>query len=71
MKKSILIFILLFSTACFSQEKENFTKEDTSINPLLKGSLYSPLKQNKTKKQRLSFLLRDQGQQTEAETKKD
>lgn len=50
MKKSILLFILLLSAICFSQEKnekEVFNKEEITISSLLKGSLYSPLKQNK------------------------
>ena len=50
MKKSILLFIILFSAICFSQEKNEkdlFNKEEITINSLLKGSLYSPLKQNK------------------------
>jgi len=50
MKKSILLFILLLSAICFSQEKnekEVFNKEEITISSLLKGSLYAPLKQNK------------------------
>lgn len=50
MKKSILLFVTLFSAICFSQEKNEkdlFNKEEITINSLLKGSLYSPLKQNK------------------------
>jgi alpha/beta superfamily hydrolase len=50
MKTSVLLLILLFSTSCFSQEKTVqilFNTEDVSINPLLKGTLYSPLKPNK------------------------
>lgn len=50
MKKSISLFITLFSIICFSQENagiKSFTKEEVTINSLLKGSLYSPLKQNK------------------------
>ncbi|WP_413999225.1 alpha/beta hydrolase family protein [Flavobacterium sp. W1B] len=42
MKKSLFSFLILLSTLCFSQEKKEIT-----INPLLKGTLYSPLKENK------------------------
>ena len=50
MKKSILLVITLCSVIGFSQEKKEtnlFNKEDITINSLLKGSLYSPLKLNK------------------------
>ncbi|MFV5688991.1 hypothetical protein ACM55M_10250 [Flavobacterium sp. ZT3R25] len=50
MKKSLLLFLTLFSTLCHSQAKtaiQSFNKEEFSINTLIKGSLYSPLKQNK------------------------
>ncbi|MFV5686124.1 alpha/beta hydrolase [Flavobacterium sp. GB2R13] len=50
MKKSLLLFLILFSILCHSQEKtaiKTFNKEEISINTLIKGSLYSPLKQNK------------------------
>ncbi|MGO4906577.1 alpha/beta hydrolase [Flavobacterium sp. W20_MBD1_R3] len=50
MKKSLLIFLIFFSTLGYSQEKtavRSFNKEEIAINPLLNGSLYSPLKQNK------------------------
>lgn len=49
MKKALILFIILFSTLAFSQEKIEFSKADIEINSLLKGTLYSPLKQsNKT-----------------------
>ncbi|MFV5692391.1 alpha/beta hydrolase [Flavobacterium sp. LT1R49] len=50
MKKSLLLFLTLFSIVCHSQSKtaiQPFNKEEISINPLIKGSLFSPLKQNK------------------------
>lgn len=50
MKKSLFTFLILLSTLCFSQEKRNltsFNKKDITVNPLLKGTLYSPLKENK------------------------
>lgn len=46
MKKSIVSFLILLSTFCLSQEKKepiSFNKEEITINPLLKGALYSPL----------------------------
>jgi uncharacterized protein len=49
MKKALVLFVILFSTLAFSQEKIEFSKADIEINSLLKGTLYSPLKQsNKT-----------------------
>ena len=49
MKKALVLFVILFSTLAFSQEKIEFSKTDIEINSLLKGTLYSPLKQsNKT-----------------------
>ena len=47
MKKALILFIILFSTLAFSQEKIEFSKADIEINSLLKGTLYSPLKQSK------------------------
>ncbi|MFV5698453.1 alpha/beta hydrolase [Flavobacterium sp. ZT3R17] len=50
MKKSLFLLLTLFSILCHSQTKtvlKSFNKEEISINPLIKGSLYSPLKQNK------------------------
>jgi pimeloyl-ACP methyl ester carboxylesterase len=50
MKKSLFLLLTLFATLCHSQTEtalKSFNKEETSINPLIKGSLYSPLKQNK------------------------
>jgi pimeloyl-ACP methyl ester carboxylesterase len=50
MKKSLFLLLTLFSTLCHSQTEtapKSFNKEEISINPLIKGSLYSPLKQNK------------------------
>ena len=47
MKKALVLFVILFSTLAFSQEKIEFSKADIEINSLLKGTLYSPLKQSK------------------------
>lgn len=50
MKKSLLVLLTLCSILCHSQVEttvKSFNKEDITINPLLNGSLYSPLKQNK------------------------
>ncbi|MBG6187769.1 alpha/beta hydrolase [Flavobacterium sp. CAN_S2] len=50
MKKSLLLVLLLFSIFGFSQTEsatKSFNKEEIAINPLINGSLYSPLKQNK------------------------
>lgn len=50
MKKSLLLLLLLFSIFSFSQQEtatKSFNKEEITINPLITGSLYSPLKQNK------------------------
>lgn len=51
MKKSLLlVLLLLFSIVGFSQQEKatkSFNKEEIAINPLINGSLYSPLKQNK------------------------
>lgn len=50
MKKSLLLLLLLFSIFGFSQTEtatKSFNKEEIAINPLINGSLYSPLKQNK------------------------
>jgi pimeloyl-ACP methyl ester carboxylesterase len=47
MKKTLVLFVILFSTLAFSQEKIEFSKADIEINSLLKGTLYSPLKQSK------------------------
>jgi pimeloyl-ACP methyl ester carboxylesterase len=47
MKKALVLFVILFSTLAFSQEKIEFSKAAIEINSLLKGTLYSPLKQSK------------------------
>jgi fermentation-respiration switch protein FrsA (DUF1100 family) len=50
MKKSLLVFLILFSALGYSQAETavtSFNKEEIAINPLLNGSLYLPLKQNK------------------------
>lgn len=50
MKKSLLLFLTLFSALCYSQAEttiKSFNKEEIAVNSLLKGSLYLPLKQNK------------------------
>ena len=51
MKKSLLLLLLLlFSIVGFSQTESAtkfFNKEEIAINPLINGSMYSPLKQNK------------------------
>lgn len=50
MKKSLFVLLILFSALGYSQAEtgiKSFNKEDITINPLLIGSLYSPLKQNK------------------------
>jgi len=50
MKKSLLLVLTLFSVLAHSQTKttlQTFDKEEISINSLLNGTLYSPLKQNK------------------------
>ncbi|RDI58278.1 alpha/beta hydrolase [Flavobacterium glaciei] len=50
MKKYLLVFLILFTTLGHTQTEtatKSFNKEEIAINPLLNGSLYSPLKQNK------------------------
>ncbi|MFV8440668.1 alpha/beta hydrolase [Flavobacterium sp. LB2P44] len=50
MKKSLFLLLTLFSILCYSQTQiaiKSFNKEEVTINSLIKGSLYSPLKQNK------------------------
>jgi alpha/beta superfamily hydrolase len=50
MKKSVFVFLILLSTFGFSQEKKDlasFNKKEITINSILKGTLYSPLKENK------------------------
>ena len=47
MKKHTLLLFLLFSTTVIAQKTALFTKDTISINSLLKGTLYTPLKQNK------------------------
>lgn len=50
MKKYLLVFLILFTTLGYTQTENvvtSFNKEEIAINPLLNGSLYSPLKQNK------------------------
>ncbi|TDE53896.1 alpha/beta hydrolase [Flavobacterium sp. GT3P67] len=62
MKKLLLVFLTLFSTLCYSQAEtaiKSFNKEEISINPLINGSLYSPLKQ--TKKTNLVILIAGSG----------
>lgn len=49
MKKLLFLILTLFTTLCHSQTETTlkpFNKEEISINPLIKGSLYFPLKQN-------------------------
>ncbi|MBP6181746.1 alpha/beta hydrolase [Flavobacterium sp.] len=49
MKKLLFLILTLFTTLCHSQTEttlKSFNKEEISINPLIKGSLYFPLKQN-------------------------
>lgn len=47
MKKTTLLLFLLFSATGIAQKTALFTKDTLSINSLLKGILYTPLKQNK------------------------
>ena len=47
MKKHTLLLFLLFSATVIAQKTALFTKDTISINSLLKGTLYTPLKQNK------------------------
>ncbi|MFV8270846.1 alpha/beta hydrolase [Flavobacterium sp. GT2N3] len=50
MKKSLLLFLTLFSALCYSQTEiavKSFNTEEIAVNPLINGSLYLPLKQNK------------------------
>ena len=50
MKKYLLVFLILFTTLGYTQTENvvtSFNIEEIAINPLLNGSLYSPLKQNK------------------------
>lgn len=50
MKKSLLIFLTLFSALCYSQAEtaiKSFNKEEIAVNPLINGSFYLSLKQNK------------------------
>lgn len=50
MKKSLSLFITLFSIVCYPQgklETKSFNRDEILINPMLKGTLYSPLQKNK------------------------
>ncbi|RTY83851.1 alpha/beta hydrolase [Flavobacterium sp. ZB4P23] len=50
MKKLLLVLLISCSILCHSQTEtaiQSFNKDEVTINPLLNGSLYSPLKQNK------------------------
>jgi len=47
MKKHALLLFLLFSATVIAQKTALFTKDTISVNSLLKGTLYAPLKQNK------------------------
>ncbi len=60
MKKLLILSLLLFVSLGYSQTKtEIFKKEEISINTLLKGSLYTPLK--KSKKETLVILIAGSG----------
>lgn len=62
MKKSLFLVLTLFSVLAHSQTKttlQSFDKEEISINSLLNGTLYSPLKQ--TKKTNLVILIAGSG----------
>jgi pimeloyl-ACP methyl ester carboxylesterase len=59
MRTTILLLITLISTISFSQEGLLFNKEEITINTLIKGSLYSPLKD--TKKTNLVILIAGSG----------
>lgn len=50
MKKYLMLLLLSYNPLAYSQVSiavQSFNKEEIVINPLLKGSLYTPLKQNK------------------------
>ncbi|MFE3846740.1 alpha/beta hydrolase [Flavobacterium sp. LB3P45] len=62
MKKSIFAFLILLSNLIISQEKTDLAavnKKEITINPLLNGTLYSPLKE--TKKTNLVILIAGSG----------
>jgi hypothetical protein len=59
MRTTILLLITFISTISFSQEGLLFNKEEITINTLIKGSLYSPLKD--TKKTNLVILIAGSG----------
>jgi alpha/beta superfamily hydrolase len=62
MKKSLLLVLTLFSVLGHSQTKttlQSFNKEEISINSLLNGTLYSPIKQ--TKRTNLVILIAGSG----------
>lgn len=48
LKKTLFLFILVLSFKGIGQENHLFTKDSITINSLLKGTLYTPLKTNKT-----------------------
>ncbi|WP_426064935.1 alpha/beta hydrolase [Flavobacterium sp. DSP2-3-1] len=50
MKKLLFLLMVFFSILSYSQTEtvvQSFNKEEIAVNPLINGSLYSPLKQNK------------------------
>ena len=50
MKKLLFLLMAFFSILSYSQTEtvvQSFNKEEIAVNPLINGSLYSPLKQNK------------------------
>ncbi len=48
LKKTLFLFILVLSFKGIGQENHLFTKDSITVNSLLKGTLYTPLKTNKT-----------------------
>ena len=49
MKKLLFLLMAFFSILSYSQTEtvvQSFNKEEIAVNPLINGSLYSPLKQN-------------------------
>ena len=49
-KKLLFLLMVFFSILSYSQTEtvvQSFNKEEIAVNPLINGSLYSPLKQNK------------------------
>ncbi|WP_426095677.1 alpha/beta hydrolase [Flavobacterium sp. DSR2-3-3] len=50
MKKLLFLLMVFYSILSYSQTEtvvQSFNKEEIAVNPLINGSLYSPLKQNK------------------------